>query len=240
MSLLALTDYLAASGELAGSYEWQVGLNGQPRESGVVSNPTNRLATPLIVAPMTQLRDGDNRLDLIRSTGPGRLYYTVQLTLFSGAEDMPFVNRGFTVAREYLPLGGSASAQPVHQLRVGELVQVKVTVMAPSELHDVLIEDPLPAGLEALDTKLKTTSVAVAAKVQDARTPGWQPWTHVDVRSDKVALFATYLTRGAHQYTYVARAVLPGDYHVLPTSGREQYFPEVFARGDGRRFTVLP
>jgi uncharacterized protein YfaS (alpha-2-macroglobulin family) len=43
-----------------------------------------------------------------------------------------------------------------------------------------------------------------------------------------------------YQYTYLVRASLPGDYHVLPVTGREQYFPEVFARGDGRHFTVLP
>jgi uncharacterized protein YfaS (alpha-2-macroglobulin family) len=62
----------------------------------------------------------------------------------------------------------------------------------------------------------------------------------VDVRSDRVALFATYLPKGVHQYVYLARASLPGEYRVLPTSGREQYFPEVNGRADGRRFTVLP
>ena len=146
------------------------------------------------------------------------------------------LGNGFTVAREYLAPGG----RPLGEVHVGDLVQVKLTLLAPGDLHDVLIEDPLPAGLEPLDTRLKTTSTAVADAVRSARAPGWQPWTHVDVRSDKVAVFATYVNRGAYQYVYLARATLSGEFRVLPTNGHEQYFPDVQARSDGRRFTVLP
>jgi uncharacterized protein YfaS (alpha-2-macroglobulin family) len=149
---------------------------------------------------------------------------------------MPFVSQGFSLGREYFNMAGA----PVTQAQVGDLVQVKVTLIAPSELHDVVVEDPLPAGLEPLDTRLKTTSEAVRSAVRATQKPIWQPWAHVDVRPDKVTLFATLLPKGAYQYTYLARAALAGEYRVLPTHGREQYFPEVSARGDGRRFVVVP
>jgi uncharacterized protein YfaS (alpha-2-macroglobulin family) len=149
---------------------------------------------------------------------------------------MPFASQGFSVGREYFNMAGA----PVTQAQVGDLVQVKITLITPTELHDVVVEDPLPAGLEALDTRLKTTSEAVKSAVKAAQKPAWQPWAQVDVRADKIALFATLLPRGAHQYTYLARAALAGEYRVLPTNGREQYFPEVFARADGRRFVVVP
>jgi uncharacterized protein YfaS (alpha-2-macroglobulin family) len=178
------------------------------------------------------LKVGENHVDLLRSIGAGRLYYTIQLKTFAQMEDMAFESHGFSVAREYLT--------PVSQVHAGDLVQVRLTVVTPHDVHDVVIEDPLPAGLEPIDTRLKTTSQAVADAVRAKPGPGWQPWTHVDVRSDRVALFATYLGKGAHQYVYMARASLPGEYRVLPPSGHEQYFPEVNARGDGRRFTVLP
>jgi uncharacterized protein YfaS (alpha-2-macroglobulin family) len=236
MSLLALTDYLASSGELQGAFSWQLGINGQPRQSGAVSDTASRVASARVVVPVPQLNVGENRLEVLRSIGPGRLYYTLGFTSFSAADDMPFISQGFNVAREYLAPGGGA----LGQVHVGDLVHVKLTLIAPSELHDLVIEDPLPAGLEPLDTRLKTTSTTIASVVRAAKAPDWQPWTHVDVRSDRVALFATYLTRGAYQYTYIARAGLAGEYRVLPMNGREQYFPEVFARSDGRRFTVLP
>jgi uncharacterized protein YfaS (alpha-2-macroglobulin family) len=181
---------------------------------------------------MAELNVGQTHVELVRSIGAGRLYYTLQLKTFEQAEDMAFESHGFSVAREYL-----TSASQVH---AGDMVQVRLTVVAPHDLHDVVIEDPLPAGLEPIDPRLKTTSQAAADAVRARSGPGWQPWTHVDVRSDRVALFATYLAKGAYQYVYLARASLPGEYRVLPTSGREQYFPEVNARGDGRRFTVVP
>jgi uncharacterized protein YfaS (alpha-2-macroglobulin family) len=149
---------------------------------------------------------------------------------------MPSVSQGFAVAREYL---SPSTGEPLSSAAAGDLVQVRVTVMAPATLHDVLVEDPLPAGLEAVDTRLKTTSLAEMSIDAGAKR-GWQPWTHVDVRSDRVALFANVVPPGAYQYTYLARATLPGEYRVLPVNGHEQYFPEVFARGDGRRFTVIP
>jgi uncharacterized protein YfaS (alpha-2-macroglobulin family) len=236
MSLLALTDYLSASGELQGSFEWQVGLNGPTRMHGKVDDATSRLSSRQFTLPVPELSVGLNHVDLLRSVGSGRLYYSLQLKTFSQAEDMPFSSNGFTVAREYLsPDGG-----PLGEVHIGDLVQVKLTLLAPGALHDVVIEDPLPAGLEPLDTRLKTTSTAVADAVRSARAPGWQPWTHVDVRSDRLAVFATYLNRGAYQYVYLARATLPGEFRVLPTNGHEQYFPDVQARSDGRRFTVLP
>jgi uncharacterized protein YfaS (alpha-2-macroglobulin family) len=152
---------------------------------------------------------------------------------------MPFESHGFSLAREYMtPL--SQVHAPLSQVHAGDLVQVRLTVVAPNDLHDVVIEDPLPAGLEPIDTRLKTTSQAAVDAARAVPPRGWQPWTHVDVRSDRVALFATYLGKGAYQYVYLARASLPGEYRVLPTSGHEQYFPEVNARADGRRFTVLP
>jgi uncharacterized protein YfaS (alpha-2-macroglobulin family) len=238
MSLLALTDYLSVSGELAptssqaqSGFTWQVGVNDVPRQNGSVSDTASRVAASQLVVPVPELKIGANHVDVLRSIGAGRLYYTLQLKTFSQAEDMPFVSHGLSVAREYL------APTPVH---AGDMVQVRLTVVAPADLHDVVIEDPLPAGLEPIDTRLKTTSLAAADAVRAAQSPGWQPWSHVDVRSDHVAIFATYLARGAHQYVYLARASLPGEYRVLPTTGHEQYFPEVNARADGRRFSVLP
>jgi uncharacterized protein YfaS (alpha-2-macroglobulin family) len=241
MSLLALTDFLASSGELApGGFTWQVEINGLPKQNGSVADAASRVSASQLVVPMAELKLGENQVDFLRTLGAGQLYYTLQLKTLVQADDMPSASHGFSVAREYLAPNAAADATPAGRVHAGDLVQVRLTVVAPTYLHDVVIEDPLPAGLEPVDTRLKSTSLAAANAVRAAQTPGWQPWSHVDVRSDRVALFATYLPKGVYQYVYLARASLPGDYRVLPTSGREQYFPEVNARADGRRFTVLP
>ena len=42
---------------------------------------------------------------------------------------------------------------------MGEVVRVKITLVAPNDLHFLVLEDPLPAGTEAIDLSLRTTSV---------------------------------------------------------------------------------
>jgi uncharacterized protein YfaS (alpha-2-macroglobulin family) len=60
------------------------------------------------------------------------------------------------------------------------------------------------------------------------------------MRDEKVVLFAEYLPRGTYEYTYLMRAGVAGDYYTMPTTAYEMYFPEVFGRSDGGKFTVHP
>ena len=60
------------------------------------------------------------------------------------------------------------------------------------------------------------------------------------MRDEKVALFAQYLPRGTYEYTYLIRAGVPGEFKVMPTTAYQMYFPEVFGRSDGAKFTVEP
>jgi uncharacterized protein YfaS (alpha-2-macroglobulin family) len=124
--------------------------------------------------------------------------------------------------------------------------------VAPSSLHYVVVEDPLPAGCEAVDTSLKTTSVVGEAPTltnlgwEDRwsyyRWVGWGWWWfgHTDLRDEKVALFATTLPEGTYEYTYLMRASVPGAFKTLPAVAYEMYLPEVFGRSDGALFTVQP
>jgi hypothetical protein len=122
------------------------------------------------------------------------------------------------------------------------MITVKLTIIAPNDLHYVKIEDPLPAGTEAIDTSLRTTSVVNEEPElvpQNSRGWGWWWFNHTELRDEKAVLFATSLPRGTYEYTYQIRASLPGQYRVLPPHAEEMYFPEVFGRGDGGVFTVI-
>jgi len=128
-----------------------------------------------------------------------------------------------------------------------------LTVVAPTDLHYVVVEDFLPAGLEPVDASLLTTSQEVRERLEveqrllaDAnKTYHWWGYRtsyfgHVDMRDNRVALFATYLPQGVHQYVYFLQATTSGEYNVLPARGYEMYFPEVWGRTDGGTFTVTP
>ena len=51
---------------------------------------------------------------------------------------------------------------------------------------------------------------------------------------------STYLPAGTYEYVYTIRAGLAGEYNVIPATGSEAYFPEVYGRSAGMLFTIEP
>jgi hypothetical protein len=152
------------------------------------------------------------------------------------------------VSRKYSDpdCSGGLTCPEVETVSVGDLVQVRLSIVAPHDLYYVVVEDPLPAGAEAVDPTLATTSVvdqAPTLRRSPERAEGlywwwWNWYSRSEMRDDKVVLFADYLPAGTYEYTYTFRATRPGEYQVIPTSAREFYFPEVFGRGAGRLLTI--
>jgi len=168
-------------------------------------------------------------------------------------QDIKPVSRGITVNRRYT-LASCTEGAPLHgdkcpdvkEVKLGDVIRVDLTLIAPNDLYYVVVEDPLPAGGEAIDTGLATTSLLdqgpeLVRQVGGRRSYYWWWWhwySRSELRDEKVVLFADYLTKGTYEYSYTFRATLPGDYQVIPTLAREFYFPEVFGRGDGRLLSI--
>jgi Ca-activated chloride channel family protein len=104
------------------------------------------------------------------------------------------------VSREYLDVetGHTGTSVPI-----GQVVQVRLQVGMPHAATDVVIEDRLPAGLEALHSRDRTYVV-----------------------QDDVVLFSVpELSAGNHTLTYLALATYGGQYTAPPA--------EVYQTGDG-------
>ncbi len=260
-SLLGLVEYMRASGELNGDFSYSVYLNGQELASGDVTKETIDESRKLQVEIARLLVAEGNRLVIERhapaagQTGEGQLYYTAQLQYYLPADQVQALDRGIIIARQYSPVddgSGTESRRYVDSAVVGDVIQVKLTIIAPTSLHYVVVEDPLPAGFEGVDLSLKTTSVVgeqpSLRNVTAEETSRWYRWygwgwwwfSHSEMRDEKVALFAQYLPRGTYEYTYLMRASVPGEFRVMPSTAYQMYFPEVFGRSDGGKFTVEP
>jgi hypothetical protein len=183
---------------------------------------------------------------------PGRLYYAAYLTYYKPVQEVKGLDRGIIVSRQYFLQNSTPSEEegqgegPITEAKVGDIIQVKLTLIAPNDLYYVVVEDPFPAGTEGVDASLATTSV-VGEQPEltrtDRRNPwgggyGWWYFSHSELRDEKAALFATYLPKGTYEYTYSIRASIPGEFRVIPTHAEQMYFPEVFGRGDGGLFRV--
>jgi len=244
-ALIALTDWLVATRELEGNYAWGVRVNGRDLGSGQVTPDTVQEVTELRVAIRDLLLDQANRVEIARGEGPGRLYYTVHLRGYLPVEEVQALNRGVIVGRVYERADCKQDCQPVTEARVGDLLRVRLTIIAPTDLNYVVVEDPFPAGTDPVDTSLQTTSV-VGTRPEFVRTDwdwsrwgwGWWWFADTDLRDEKLVLFATDLPRGTYEYTYLLQVGLAGEYRVLPTTAYEMYFPEVMGRTDGLVFRI--
>lgn len=246
-ALLALTDWLAVSGELQPDFQYEAALNGQLLGSATAT-PASVREQLTLRAPVTDLlADQLNRLAIGRSDGPGNLYYTTHLRLGLPVEQVSALNQGIIISRQYFDPADRTT--PITEIEQGQTFLARLTIVAPTTLHYALIEDWLPAGLEAVDTSLLTSQQVVAPSLYDAPlsaedyfTRGWGWWyfNHVELRDEKVVISADYLPAGTYEYVYLVRAASVGQYHVIPPSAQEFYFPEVYGRGDGMLFTVRP
>ncbi len=260
-AILALTDWMVATGELEGAYDWQVAVNGKALGEGTVSTENIDETVKLQIKVAELLSEEANRVVLERfpsegqDEGSGRMYYSMYLRYFKPVQEVTALNRGVIVSRQYTLADCDPEKEPcqaIDEAQVGDVIQVKLTLIAPNDLHYVVVEDPFPAGAEGVDQSLKTTSVVGEAPEltrtdTEAGTGWWSPWgggygwwwfSHTELRDEKAVLFATYLPRGTYEYTYLIRASLPGEYGVIPTNAYQMYFPEVFGRSDGGMFTI--
>lgn len=248
-SILALTDRMQTTGELQGDYSYSVAVNRTELASGAVTaeNVTDAVEVSVPVADL--LADHANGVTISRSltgnqTGEGQLYYTTYLDYFLPAAALTARDRGVTVAQQYHlvdPITGERSAKPITSAKLGDTIEVKVTIVAPTNLYYLAVESPLPAGAEAIDPSL--ANVSVAAEDPDMQPVDDKPWywwtpTAYALHDDKVTLFTNQLAAGTYEYTYQMRASLPGQFQVLPAVAYEMYFPEVWGRSAGAEFVI--
>jgi alpha-2-macroglobulin len=247
-SLVALTDWMMATGELDAAFSYELRANRAELGQGTFdrdnATSVDSYSVPLAAVP----EDGPNFLIFERSEGPGRLYYTAHMDAFINAESVAAVNRGFTVERAYYDAGCDPEEQtcaPLTSIAAGQRVRVELTIITPHDRTFVRVEDPLPAGAYAIDPALETSVVGLGGTVMRTdRTNyyygywGWWYFNRIEYRDDRVVFFSNFLPAGTYQYSYTLETPIPGEYQVRPAVAYEEFFPEVFGRSAGMAFDI--
>ncbi len=170
----------------------------------------------------------------VRFAGEGRVHTAVELTYAPRRSDRPPVQQGLGVGRRFLDRAG----REVGRVAAGDEVVVEITVTCPAPRRWVAVDVPLPAGLEAIDPNLATTaSDARLDETTDDVRPGFD---RIELRDDRIVLFATELPTGRTVHTVRCRATTQGSFLVAPGKAEEMYAPEVFATTGAATFEVAP
>jgi uncharacterized protein YfaS (alpha-2-macroglobulin family) len=216
-TIIALSEYLALSGELEAHFSYQVFLNGELVAEDVLT-PEN-IAEHLELK-IVDLAPGDNEIRVVKE-GEGQLYLATTLQYYGEKESLETARSlgGPLVQRRY---EHPESGELLTSYGVGDLIRVRLTVELPEDMWYVIVEDPLPSGTEAVNGTLNTTAIGEGG--------GRYYWSHPDLRDEKAVFFTTYLWEGAHEYTYLIRATTAGSFRAMPTEVMPMYEPEVWGR----------
>ncbi|HEX5690606.1 MAG TPA: alpha-2-macroglobulin, partial [Roseiflexaceae bacterium] len=237
-SLIALTDWMDYTKELQADYDYGAWLNENEQTTGHIGQADVGKPIVLKIAVADLLKDAGNRLTIGRGAGDGRLYYTAHLRAFLPVPDIKALDRGVMVRRRYVldSCKDGPKCPEVTEAKLGDVIRVELSIVAPHDLYYLSVEDALPAGAEAIDPTLATTSQL--ARQPEIYWPWWNWYSRSELRDEKVVLFADTLSKGSYLYSYTMRLTLPGEFRVIPTTANEMYFPEVYGRADGQLLQV--
>jgi uncharacterized protein YfaS (alpha-2-macroglobulin family) len=186
---------------------------------------------------------------------------TAQTNFFSLEEPVApaghqlFVRRQYNriVARETLLSGPRYEKTPLvdgGDLDSGDRVEVVLTIETKNHYEYLLIEDPKPAGLEAIEVKSGgalfaseltpgAVNLRLSGGVDQVDLTGARRWVYRELRDRKVALFIDELAQGVWEIRYTLRAETPGRFHAMPLQGHAMYVPEIRANGAEHRMNVV-
>ena len=193
--------------------------------------------------------DAGKRTELvIDKQGQGRVYYAAYLDYELREDHRSRVNAGIEVRREYNVEreGVWLKLESPMQVKRGELVRIDLFVSIPTARHYVVLNDPVPGGLEPVNVDLATNSTVDAEKgrfkasegswwfqFDDWRHYGRYFWSfyHKELRHDAARFYADYLPAGNYHLSYTAQAIATGEFSVMPAKAEEMYDADVYGLG---------
>ncbi len=165
----------------------------------------------------------------LRASG-GTLHYVVTYT-YPVAADSPGNVTAFHVIRA-LSDPGSPTALATMDLtapaqvsvQAGRVFDVGVRIAVDHPVDRVVIDDPLPAGFEAIDQSFSTATQSVIPQ-----SDNWEIGGRTVYR-DRVMAYADHLDPGVYELHYLVRSVTPGTYRWPGTKVYLEDAPEQFGR----------
>src|SRR6478736_183843 len=256
-ALLALDEYRRNQESREPNFDAQVFL-GNDLLGNASFHGSSTLEVPFS-APAARLVSNQGPLSF-SVTGSGKLFYTAELRYASATLPAHPADSGFSVqrllralkpkdlpeAQKSLPVRGESKAE------VNDLVMVDVLFETAEPREQIVLDDPLPAGLEAIDFALETSSMhsEVSENLSSANTPqGHGPLgygafrgvsgLHRELHDDRVLTFLSHVEPGIYHFRYLVRATTPGRYVVPPLRAQCMYSPEVSGRSAATTFEVV-
>jgi uncharacterized protein YfaS (alpha-2-macroglobulin family) len=226
----AIAGLIKDRGDLAGEYEWQLLVNQAKVNSGQFTSkePGKQLTGSVPLSFLSQ----DANIFTLQKSGKGNLYYNLDYTYYLPYTEVPEREQGMVLIRELLDENGKRVA--LNNLAQGREYWVRLILAAPNEVHNVLIEDALPAGFEPVNESLATTAMGgVTTPALTGDDSRHLYITHQEMRDNQVVLYSRWIYPGVYEYTYRVHSSIPGKFHYPPAVAADMNVPEINGHSSG-------
>lgn len=220
-SLIALVNYVRGRAQEPPAVK--VAIAGEKMISGRFESGE------LIKMATRSISDGDKSL-LIQPEG--QVFYSVRLRYRPMLETVKAAANGFSLSREY----GDEDGEPITSFRVGDIVRIKLKIPLEQSVNHLMISDHLPAGFEALNTRLATEQVVGEVEGEDFSY--WRDFR--EIHDERVDFSSEYRWRGLYEQTYQVRAIAEGRFIVPPAVAELMYEPETNSQTDLKYIEIGP
>ncbi|MFC2158306.1 MG2 domain-containing protein [Acidobacteriota bacterium] len=232
----ALNDYFNKYERTKPDFTVEILLKGKQLLKDVFKQDRNKVIQA--EASLSEFKPGKTVPLKIKKKGEGTLHYDVRMT-YAPKGALPPRDEGFTIIKEFSSLDG----KPLETIEAGDLVVVTLRVITPRESLYVVVDDPLPAGLEAVNPTFMTESNEEQRSMSelegDNQERWWRGFNHIEMHDDRVLLFADSLAPGIITHRYLTRALTFGVFISPGTKVEEMYSPEVFGRSPERTIKII-
>jgi uncharacterized protein YfaS (alpha-2-macroglobulin family) len=260
-ALLALADYRRAAESEQPNFDGRVWIGGDLaleapfHGRSLAAREAHVAIASVLAAPAAPMA--------FQVSGSGEMFYEARLRYARRELPREGVDQGLFVRKtvravqpEGLPSAlATLPERSAARVPAGSLVLVDVVVVTATPRQQVVVDDPVPAGLELVDSSLVTTARSLAAAangdgaeegtngddLDDAITTrrAWAPsYFHRELHDDRALTFVEHMRAGMFRYQYLARATTPGVYVVPPTKAECMYEPETFGRTGASQLEV--
>ena len=226
----ALIRYILARPELAAPIV--VAYRAGKAEGGMELEPTAYEAPgEAVTFTPDEFTAGGNEMSLTRTSGEGPVFYTMAVEYYAEGKDLPAVQGSVTLEREFYIIkkefkGGKLKEKrlPLNRaLKLGEELEVELTINSPYDFDYVVLEDPKAAGLIFLETSSGYS---------------WPLNAYVELWNKQRNVFFERLGAGETVVTYRLRAEVPGEYAALPARIYGMYSPDIGSNTASSRLEV--
>jgi alpha-2-macroglobulin len=235
-ALYGLIEVLQARNEKPDTFTVDVVVNGRAVGSHTFTPRSFTEPDPVVLT--APAREGVNSLRLVKRGG-GTLYWSAGAVYYdTQAAQSRSGSRELAIARRY------ARLVPVRQrdrvvyeeqpfdgrINPGDVLTVRLTVAGANDWRYLIVEDPLPAGVEAIQD---TTAYPTARE----RSLPWWWGSQTEYRDNRTVFFQERFD-GRAEFVYLVKAISSGEFRAMPAQVWPMYVPDVAASSDAMQVIV--